>query len=116
MVSLFEHLLGELPLPQMKHKEAATKQGALIFPTCRITGRTNLIQAKFTSIASLFSKLGLLAAVKSIVSITALKLHYSSRITSQLLLPASFKCLLHTHLTQSSLQPREEMEKEQNVL
>lgn len=40
-----------------------------------------MIQDKFTSIASLFSKLGLLAAIKSVVSITALKLHYSSRIT-----------------------------------
>lgn len=40
-----------------------------------------MIQDKFTSIASLYSKLGLLAAIKSVVSITALKLHYSSRIT-----------------------------------
>lgn len=40
-----------------------------------------MIQDKFTSIASVFSKLGLLAAIKSVVRITALKLHYSSRIT-----------------------------------
>lgn len=85
---------------------------AATLPTCRVTGRTDLIQAKFASIASLFSKLGLLAAVKSIVSITALKLHYSSRITSLL---ASFKCLLCIHLTQSSPQPREEVEKEQKA-
>lgn len=40
-----------------------------------------MIQDKFTSIASVFSKLGLLASIKSVVRITALKLHYSSRLT-----------------------------------
>jgi len=40
-----------------------------------------MIQDKFTSIASLFSKLGQLAAIRSVVSITGPKLHYSSRIT-----------------------------------
>lgn len=40
-----------------------------------------MIQDKFISIASLFSKVGLLAAIKSVVSIAALKLHYSSRVT-----------------------------------
>ena len=38
-----------------------------------------MIQDNSTSTASLFSKLGLLAAIKSIVSITALNLHYLSR-------------------------------------
>lgn len=77
-------------------KQAGWKHFHLL---CRSERTSNKIQDNFTNVASGFAELGLLAAVKSVLSNTALTLHYSLRLTRLvaailILLIAFHMCLL----------------------